>query len=139
MADEALLDRNPAWQDELDSHQPLADAIASLIRRVGGGKAVAILGGWGSGKSTVVKLLKNNLENGEQPDGKESKVLIFDAWAHQGDPLRLSFLDWLLDELTREKWINRKNLEKDFRKAVGLSSVVTTTTSKSVSIWGGLI
>src|SRR5579872_1576473 len=101
-----ILDRNPASADELDSHGPVANAIASLMDQCVGGKAVAILGGWGSGKSTIVNLLKKKIEaDGVKNDKRTRLVVIFDAWAHQGDPLRLSFLDWLLDQLDAAKWL----------------------------------
>jgi hypothetical protein len=139
MADGHILERTPSSEDELQCHKPLAAAIASLIRSATGGKAIALLGGWGTGKSTVVNLLKGDLEAATESDTKNTRVLVFDAWAHQGDPLRRSFLTWIFDQLSREEWVNRSTLEPDFKKTVGLCETVKTTTRKSVSIWGGLI
>ena len=79
----------PARQDELGPHRDIARAVASLIEDESGGKAVALIGSWGSGKSTVVNLLEDELE---QSDSVEVLTFVFDAWVHEGDPLRLAFL-----------------------------------------------
>ena len=48
-----LLDDLPADRDEFGSHQRVANAIAELVRNEEGGKAIALIGPWGSGKSTT--------------------------------------------------------------------------------------
>ena len=63
---------------------------------------VVIIDGWaGSGKSTVVELMKNHLAD-------DAEVFVFDAWAHEGDPLRRTFLEQLVDFLIPKGWINKK-------------------------------
>jgi predicted KAP-like P-loop ATPase len=64
-------------------------AIAELIRSgEAGGKMIGVEGGWGAGKTTVINLLR-----GELSDDKLVRIAIFDAWAHEGDPLRRTYLD----------------------------------------------
>lgn len=97
------LDDDPAPQSYFKPHSDLAGAIANIIATEKGGRAIGLEGAWGSGKSTVVRhLIERVPEN--------VKVMTFDAWSHEGDPLRRAFLataiaclnkDWLTD---KAKW-----------------------------------
>lgn len=82
-----LLPDDPATSDELGgAHQRVTKAISQLIKSESGGITVGLEGKWGSGKSTVVKLLENELPSS---DRNRYSIFYFDAWAHEGDPLRL--------------------------------------------------
>ena len=104
-----LISDLPATEDAFGPHEQVARTLAELIQSPSeGGKTIALEGGWGSGKSTVVTLLKRKLENNDKV-----AVSVFDAWAHQGDPLRRTFLETLLDSLRdwlpdQEKWAERR-------------------------------
>lgn len=76
------------------THEQLADTLSNLIQRhEGKGQTIGLEGAWGSGKSTVVAILKKKLiEAG-------CRYFYFDAWAHEGDPLRRIFLESLVDQL----------------------------------------
>ncbi|MBB6030055.1 P-loop NTPase fold protein [Oceanithermus desulfurans] len=103
-----LLEDNPSQEDTLGGgHARTAQALADLVLSTTGGKAVALFGNWGSGKSTVVRLFQKEVE--ENPD---TKVFVFDAWAHEGDPLRRSFLERLKSFLETSGWIKGKALEE---------------------------
>ncbi|RLB33490.1 MAG: hypothetical protein DRH12_18340, partial [Deltaproteobacteria bacterium] len=52
-----LLSDLPASEDAFGGHARVARAIAKLLEEEEGGKAIALIGTWGSGKSTVVKIL----------------------------------------------------------------------------------
>ena len=58
-----LLDDQPVNVDAFGGHQRVASAVAELIRKEDGGKAIALEGGWGSGKSSVVCMLEKELEH----------------------------------------------------------------------------
>jgi hypothetical protein len=95
-----LLDDVPADRDEFHGpHQRVADAITDLIQNEPGGRVIGLEGGWGAGKSTVVSFAKNALQ---QKD--DTLVITFDAWAHEGDPLRRTFLEAIVENLTRKGW-----------------------------------
>ena len=89
-----LIPDTPAEVDAFGPHERVAKAIAELVRSEAGGKMIGLEGGWGSGKSTAVNLLKKELES-----DPNVAVAVFDAWAHQGDPLRRTFLERLIAEM----------------------------------------
>ena len=97
------LDDAPVDEDQFGSHEPIAAAIHELITREDGGRTIGLEGRWGSGKSTVVRFLA------ERMSGQDERVAVFDAWAHEGDPLRRSFLETLIDILLgEEEWVDGK-------------------------------
>jgi len=135
-----LLDDLPADHDAFGSHshQRVAEAIADLIKtEEEGGKAIALIGPWGSGKSTVVKLLKKNLE--EESGKKEIKVFVFDAWAHKGDPLRRSFLEELVSFLRKEGWAKPKQWEDELDAIRQRREEITTDTQPILSKTGKIL
>ncbi|MCK4546130.1 MAG: hypothetical protein KAW17_01700 [Candidatus Eisenbacteria sp.] len=103
-----LISDVPASKDEFGSHDRIAKAIVQLLRTESGGKTIGLQGTWGSGKSTVVNLVKEELDRDREKKQGEVAVVIVDAWAHQGDPLRRTFLERVIDGLDwikdKEKW-----------------------------------
>ena len=100
-----LLPDEPAVEDTFGGpHNRLATAIADLIHNEDGGKAIGLEGGWGSGKSTVVKLVTRALEGRGTAN---TQIAVFDVWAHQGDPLRRTFLEKLIRHLQEAGWVDR--------------------------------
>lgn len=100
-----LLDDQPVDEDAFGGHRRVARAIAELIRSEDGGKAIAIEGGWGSGKSSVIRMVERELVD------DCVHLMVFDAWSHEGDPLRRVFLEELsaecfksFDAKTKKKW-----------------------------------
>jgi KAP family P-loop domain len=94
-----LLTDSPATTDSLGAHAKVAEALSGMLAEESGGRAVALEGTWGSGKSTVVNLVRQALD---RPD---VLVLVFDAWAHQGDPLRRTFLERFVRDLVDKGWL----------------------------------
>lgn len=104
-----LLEDTPAENDAFSSiggigpHHRLANAIGKMMTDESGGRMIGLEGGWGSGKSTVISLLLKNLETA-RPDQIAS--VIFDAWAHEGDPLRRTFIESLVRGLQKKRWVD---------------------------------
>jgi len=106
-----LLDDEPATEDQFGSHEAIADQLSNIIATEPKSHSIAILGSWGSGKSTILNLMMASLRRRFK---ENLEVFVYDAWAHQGDPLRRSFLDDLIasvgldgaqkEELTRQVW-----------------------------------
>jgi len=88
----------PAKVDFLDTHTPVASAISYSIISEPKLKVIGLLGRWGSGKSTIVKEVEAKLES-----AKESYLTFtYDAWLHQNNPLRRSFLESLVQFLNSQ-------------------------------------
>jgi hypothetical protein len=125
-----LLDDLPATSDAFGGHQAIAKAISDLISTESGGRAVALAGKWGSGKSTVVKLLTDSLLRQEKGAGQpEIEIFVFDAWTHEGDPLRRSFLERLIMQLQSKKWLEYKRWQKRLEELAKRRKTTDTTSS----------
>lgn len=101
---------NPVAEDQFGPHQQIADAIAEKVESDPTGMTIGIEGTWGSGKSSVIRMIEKRWEN-----HKEIKVFTFDAWTHDGDSLRRSFLETLITSLQcsdSEPWLS-KDISKD--------------------------
>jgi len=133
-----LLPDNPSDEDLFGGgHRRLAQAIVGMFRdEEEGGKSIGLEGKWGSGKSTVIRLAKGFLETTQ---GKiQYSVPIFDAWAHEGDPLRRTFLESLIQHLIQRKWINQHEWEKELKKLAGKIKDIESTTKPRLGLLGYL-
>jgi hypothetical protein len=77
----------------------LASHIQQMVSFGDGGICVGLLGRWGAGKSSVIKMLKAKLKEDEQ------LLFVFDAWVHENDYLRRAFIESLVQCLLQKKWI----------------------------------
>jgi hypothetical protein len=101
-----LISDNPSDTDKFGTHRRVAQAIAEVITSDAEGVSIGVEGSWGSGKTTIYKLLESHFrEKGNYA------VIPFDAWAHEGDPLRLTFLQSILRDLETREWIKRARRE----------------------------
>jgi hypothetical protein len=125
---------DPSEEDQFEAgaHGAVAAAIGNLIENELGGIVIGLEGKWGSGKSTVVRLLRQKL------DPNKTRVLIFDAWAHQGDRLRRTFLQALIEELKEAGWLHPDTAKELREQLVGRSSVIHTKSTARLSLEGML-
>lgn len=93
------------------SHDSIAQNIANVLEK-GSVKIVGLDGGWGSGKSNMVSLIKNKLN--DKTTSSKYHFFIYDAWGHQTDFQRRSILENLTSYLVNdakiinhEKWNGR--------------------------------
>lgn len=100
----------PDKEDAFGSHENIAKAIKNIIKNQEGGKTIALKGSWGSGKSTIIRNVKKLLQE-EKNDECDIKIFTYNTWSHEGDPLRRSFLEKLIDFLKYIDW--GYNQEKD--------------------------
>ncbi|MCG5078098.1 P-loop NTPase fold protein [Paraburkholderia tagetis] len=148
-----LLIDEPATRDILGgAHQRIAQTIASLVLTSEGGQTIRLDGTWGSGKSTVVRLLVDALEQhrtssqaNDQSD-EEIAVFMYDAWVHSGDPMRRSFFAGLVSKIGVTGWLSEATgshsrgywkdrldrLSRRFKTTHKRSSPVFSTTTKLV-------
>ena len=100
-----LVADTPADTDAFGGHERVAGAIAEVVQSETGGRSIGLEGEWGSGKSTVVRLTEKELG---QATGYDHGVAVFDLWAHQGDPLRRTFLESLIARVQEIGWVDRE-------------------------------
>lgn len=135
-----LLDDLPAHSDAFTSdgdvgpHQRVADAIAELIESdEEGGKAIGLEGSWGSGKSTVVRLLIDRFSKNDN-----QTVVLFDAWAHEGDPLRRTFIESIVKELCEYSWADKRTWKKRLDELANRRKKTQTLTTPNTTFFGTL-
>ena len=126
-----LLPDTPVAEDSFSgsAHRRLATTLADYIQSESEGRTVALEGQWGTGKSSVIRIL-GDLLSSRSPSfiGLEMRLFIFDAWSHQGDPLRRSFLEELIGSLPAH-WIDKKHWNSradEIAKRVRKSDTQTT-------------
>ena len=113
-----------------ETHENAAKTILKLINTSDRGITVGIEGSWGSGKSTVVELLKQKILD----DDKNTLFFLFDAWAHEGDPLRRIFLESLIQEIDPDG--TDKVLQKLLNEISSRTKTVKVKTDKKASKLG---
>ncbi len=115
------------------THEKIANTLFDLIQSSDQGVTIGLEGGWGSGKSTVVNLLRKKLAD----LGDDTLFFIFDAWAHDGDPLRRIFLESLISEIDPDGKDEKLTLLQ--QEISGRKKSVEVKTKKSTSKLGGLL
>ncbi len=105
----SLLADTPAETDVFGGHENVASSIAEVVLTESGGKAIGLEGGWGAGKSTIVKLISQKLQ---QTNGREHRVVVFDMWSHQDDPLRRTFLESLITRVQSFGWVKKEKWDR---------------------------
>jgi hypothetical protein len=82
--------------------------------------------------------MKQPLEEKLKTSKKPVRTFVFDAWAHQGDPLRRTFLEKLIDWLHKElKWTTgRKDWNKIGDQLARRLEEVETTATPRLTNWG---
>ena len=106
-----FLSGKPHGQDKFEgkSQEKIANIIIDLIKEDKlEKKVIGLEGEWGSGKSNVIEMIKNNI-------GDKYYTFIFDAWGNQEDLTRRTFLEEIIDKLfengflvDKEKWQKKK-------------------------------
>ena len=128
-----LVINEPADSDAFGPHSRLARTIAALVRSETGGRTIGLEGRWGIGKSTVVRLLEHELAS-----DPKTRLVPFDAWAHEGDPLRRSFLERVISDLSADSvgWIRKSDWEKRRKELTGRRRTTITIPRPSLT-WKG--
>jgi Cdc6-like AAA superfamily ATPase len=128
-------------KDAFGGHEKVAKAIFELINEEEkGGKAIALSGSFGSGKSTVIDFLKRKFTKEEKRNNEETGIFIFDAWEHQGNPLRRAFIEKYIDFLRDDelKWAGKNEWKEELELVSENREEIETTTKPSVTTLGGL-
>lgn len=114
------------WNDvetikDLLNFTVVAKTAAQLVRDSSGQPlSIGISGSWGTGKSSLVKMIGESLKEADSTDNKYI-FLEFNAWLYQGyDDARMALLQSVSDKLLKEAETRQSNLEKakEFAKRV---------------------
>lgn len=117
-----ILSNEPIGEDLFESKAQQGIAV-SIIEQINQLKLIGIEGGWGTGKSNLVKIIERKLN--ENKDGINYSFFIYDAWGHQEDIHRRSLIEELVDYVKTNKLVDGyEEIEKKKDEIVG--SVVTT-------------
>ena len=125
-----VLEESVAKEDEFEdkTHEKVADTIYDVITKSSSkGLTIGLEGTWGSGKSTIVSILKRKILL--NPD---IYYFYFDAWSHEGDPLRRVFLESIVSQLAN----GNKELENLTNKISNRVKKTTVTTKQHATTLG---
>lgn len=118
--------------DQFGAHSRLAEAIVTALKSDPPLRVVGLVGAWGSGKSTVVRLVEAKLS------GRAARLFLHDAWLHQSDAPRRAFLEELLRWIGRQELGDVSALQEQLDKLLGKSELTKSTVTPKVSAGAGL-
>ncbi len=109
------------------AHSKLSKAISELIsKKEPKSKILGLEGGWGSGKSNIIRLVEKKLLNTHH-------VYIHDVWGFQEDLQRRTFLESLTTDLCYPKkkdapafLLNKPKWDEELKKLLARTQVTTT-------------
>ena len=127
-----------AINDAFGVHTQTANALGEIIisNITSTLRTVGLLGDWGSGKSTVIKFTQERLQ---QEDKDKFFFFTFDAWLHQGDAPRRSFLESLINKGCSEELLDEAIYNDDKQKLQGRIENHEIKTTPVFTVWGILI
>jgi len=114
-----LPDKPLAAEDEQADrfgHLGIAENLRDIIKVCPLPFTVGLFGKWGTGKTTILNLLRSRLVREKVP------VVNFDVWKHEGDALRRTFLRDIVAQLKDPKY-----LPDDYKLSTRLDKVLETT------------
>ena len=115
------------WHDvetteDLLNFTVVADTAAQLVRESAGQPlSIGVSGSWGTGKSSLVKMIGDSLEKADGDDGNNYVFLEFNAWLYQGyDDARMALLQTVAEKLLAEAERRKSHVDKagEFLKRV---------------------
>lgn len=116
---------------EDQTHERVSKNLFKIIQSSEKGVTIGLEGAWGAGKSTVIKLLKDKFK---EQENEKILFFMFDAWAHDGDPLRRIFLESFIREIDPEE--KNEDLKVIKEKITGRKKIVEVKARKSTSRLG---
>ena len=129
MEDINFLAEAPSEQDDFTGgHNQVAESLASVIVKGNlQNNMIALEGGLGSGKSTVLRLLQDKL------DSDEYAVFTFDCFKHQNGPIRRAFFELFHSFILQDNESKKSELEDLLYKSTGRYQEQEDRTQNKVS------
>lgn len=130
---------SPTGEDlfEGKSHQKISDTIFELIKDKSlPNNVVGIEGKWGSGKSNVVSILNKKFNK----INSDYFFFTYDAWGHQEDLTRRTFLEELISSLKAEKKFKGKvDWTIELNKLLAKKAIKNTTKFPKIKFYWILV
>ena len=94
--------------------ESVADTVAEIIFQAKGQPiSIGVSGSWGSGKSSMIKLIHRSIKKRIIDGGPEFLFVEFNAWLYQGyDDARAALLDVVASALEEKAEKSKKGTEK---------------------------
>lgn len=130
-----VLNDDAATEDlfEHKTHQHSAEILHQVINSSNGNITIGLEGSWGAGKSTVINMFRQNLIQKREA----TLFFLFDAWAHEDEPLRRIFLESLIQTIDPNK--ANDDLQELQKQLSGRKKTVEVSAKKSTSRLGKLL
>ncbi len=125
-----FLSNSPVGEDSFESKSQdrIADNICLVLKNDDSCRIIGIDGGWGSGKSNLVKITSEKLKD------DKFHFFIYDAWGHQEDLQRRSILEELTEDLTeKNKILNQEDWKPKLKKLLAKSKETEKKSIPSLS------
>lgn len=107
-----FIETSPCGEDLFESgaQKKTATSIAEVIRKgTSHYRLIGLDGSWGAGKSNVISIIKKDL-------GDTHHLFVYDAWSHQEDLQRRSFLEGLTDDLQQHHIVDQEEWKEKLKK-----------------------
>ncbi|VXA55836.1 NTPase [Acinetobacter proteolyticus] len=130
-----ILNDDAAIEDlfEHKTHKHSAETLLQVINSSNGNITIGLEGSWGAGKSTVINMFHQDIIQKKEA----SLFFLFDAWAHEDEPLRRIFLESLIQTVDPDAANN--DLQELQKQLSGRKKTVDVSAKKSASRLGKLL
>lgn len=113
-------------------HERTAEQIASQLLSTDKSLMIGIDGGWGTGKSNLIRMIELEVSKSKGEDKKNALFFTYDAWGHQNDMPRRSILEELTSKITESNILGDKETKEWKEKLKTLMSQRREVSTKSI-------
>jgi hypothetical protein len=106
-------------------HPSIVENLKNIIQTCPTPFTIGLFGKWGTGKTTILDSLKRNFY------ASETATITIDAWKHEGDALRRTFLQDTIKQL-KEKQNGKQYLSQDAKLSENLRVPMSRTFSSGI-------
>lgn len=113
-------------------HERTAEQIASQLLSTDKSLMIGIDGGWGTGKSNLIRIIELEVSKSKGEGKKNALFFTYDAWGHQNDMPRRSILEELTSKITESNILGDEDAKKWREKLKILMSQRREVSTKSI-------
>lgn len=124
-----FISSSPLGSDLLEgkAQEQIAKSISQLIKNDNmKTRLVGLDGGWGSGKSNLIKIIEQKLK-------KSHHTFLYDAWGHQEDLQRRAFLEELTENVSSNSVVDSEKWGKKLKELLSRKRETVTKTIPRLS------